>query len=63
MNLVDLENLHFNRGQKVKYRTHLTVGVLCGTLVGVVGIIYGSPAASLVGVSVHTVTSLIWIWE
>ena len=63
MNLADFENLHFNRGHKVKYRAHLTVGVLGGTLVGVVGIIYGSPAASLVGVAVHTVTSIIWIWE
>lgn len=60
---IRFEELHFCKEDKVRYRKHLTFGVILGTTCGVIGTIYGIVWLLHISTAVNSVTAFIWIWE
>jgi hypothetical protein len=60
---MNLDNLHFCKADKVKYRKHLTVGVMVATVCGFVGT--AGEVTWLINLAsiANTITAIIWIWE
>lgn len=60
---VQWDRLHFCKADKVKYRKHLTIGMLFATLVAMVGTAYDNAWLINVGGVANCVTAFLWIWE
>jgi hypothetical protein len=60
---IDWDRLHFCRENKVKYRKHLTVGMLIATIASMVGMAFGIVWLQHAGVAMNAWTAIIWIWE
>lgn len=60
---VELEKVHFCKSNKVKYRKHLTVGVLVSSACTIIGVAFNIPWLTHMAVGANTITSLMWIWE
>lgn len=58
-----LDAVHFCKASKAKYRTHLTVGVVIATTVGMIGVAYGHPGFAHFAAVANCVTAIMWIWE
>jgi hypothetical protein len=59
----DLSQLHFCKADKVKYRKHLTVGMVVATAAGMVGTAYDVVLLLHVAAAANCVTAIWWIWE
>lgn len=60
---VDLARVHFCKDNKVKYRKHLTAGIVLSAILSVIGVAYNISWLTHMAVGANTLTSLIWIWE
>lgn len=60
---VDLGKVHFCRDNKVRYRKHLTIGMLLSTVLCIIGTAYGINWMMHAGTVANSVTALMWIWE
>lgn len=60
---VDLQSVHFCKGDKVRYRKHLTIGIVAATALGMIATAYGVVWASHAANIVNAITAGIWIWE
>lgn len=63
MNIPDLEQVHFSRTSKAKYRCHLTAGVFIAATCWTVGSYYGIGWLVCVGEVANVATAIFWIWE
>jgi hypothetical protein len=61
--VVDVNEIHFNKGDKAKYRKHLTYLVILGATASIVTIIWGSTPGATTAVVVHLIRDLYWVWE
>lgn len=60
---VDWDNLHFERADKVRYRKHLTAGIVLSTLATIVGVAWHNDLLTHVSAITNCVTSFCWVWE
>jgi hypothetical protein len=60
---VDFDNLHFCRDNKVRYRKHLTVGMILATALGMIGVATGLVWLTHLSALANGATAIIWIWE
>lgn len=58
-----LETVHFCRENKVRYRMHLTVGMLLSGVAAFVATHYGINWLNYAAIGGNTITAMIWIWE
>lgn len=59
----DLSQLHFCKADKVKYRKHLTAGMVVATVTGMVGVSFDLIILTHVAAVANCVTAIWWIWE
>jgi hypothetical protein len=60
---IDLDNLHFCKESKVKYRKHLTFGMFLSLVMTLAGIHWSINWLAHSSAVANFVTSVIWIWE
>lgn len=60
---IDWERLHFCKDNKIKYRKHLTVGVILSTILGCIGVAIGHEWMTYGSAGVNAITAIMWIWE
>ncbi len=59
----DLNTVHFCRTSKAKYRVHLTMGIVIGTVASVAGVVFDMLWLTHLATATNAITALIWIWE
>lgn len=60
---VDWQNVHFCKADKVKYRMHITVGMVLVTLLAIIGTATGHQGLTHLASIANMVTAILWIWE
>ena len=60
---IDLEEVHFCKDSKAKYRVHLTVGMMVATGACYIGTAYNMPWLIHLATTANAMTAIIWIWE
>lgn len=60
---IDWERLHFCRDNKVKYRKHLTYGMIVSAVLSLIGLTFDITWLSHLAVIMNTYTAILWIWE
>lgn len=60
---IDLDNLHFCRDSKARYKKHLTFGMVIATAAGMIGIAWDVEHLAHVASIANMVTAIFWIWE
>lgn len=58
-----LEAVHFCKTNKVKYRVHLTAGMMAATFCGFIGLHFGVEWMNYVSLGMNALTAVIWIWK
>lgn len=58
-----LEHVHFNRGNKARYRLHVTCWACATVLLPVIGLAIGAEWLGYGSVATAIITNIIWIWE
>jgi hypothetical protein len=58
-----LDKIHFNKGDRVKFRLLVTAGISGTVVFGILASITGVPHYAHVGTFINLVVSLIWVWE
>lgn len=60
---IDLEQLHFCKSSKARYRVHLTVGIIVSAALAVFGTMYHHEMLTHFATLANTWTAILWIWE
>lgn len=58
-----LDALHFNHGDKVRYRMRITAGLLLGALMTHAATAWGMELGGIAACYVNLAVSFIWVWE
>lgn len=60
---IRLDQVHFCKSNKAKYRLHITIGVVVASLLAVVGTATGHDGLTHFATGANLITCIMWIWE
>ncbi len=63
MRILPKDEVHFNKGDRKKYRKRLTYLVVIGAGFSIVTVTYGIEGGAIATVVVHLIRDIYWAWE